>query len=615
MNEIGHDKKLKQNVLAREVQERIVHYYYYQPEPIAKGQTMELLVDYGAVYEDTRERKGYGKANIQGKIQSDSDEAANFKRNLVDRLAIRELIQSMEFMEIKTLVEFFENRIITPLIEITDSYLKYHSSPNKENGDKSHTAQQLIPTKRQLVARFRVKWIAGLFRKQIDILKSKETNLYRDEARKLYNILSPRRLKTPDFTTANPENNVSNTLSQLQLTEEYGETYLLLSDGYGLFHPYDPTLWCEIARTLCKDLIKEISYLRKVGKQPHQVAEAIYNIATAAASSIQKFCTLFTEVSNKQGVTEACRVLGFQQTDNKVVVSHLTKALPDLSKAYRVCLLQSGVTSGRVNERKTLHDMLDNICISLAPGSDRHQQLDPLVIRCLSTVTAAQSADFVTVLTDPHTSIDGEWYLLWQVIRVAHVISIHFMQSNNNSYSLEELCAKVGVNVKNAEQVLAVKMEEPFPSIYCNYVEEFIEEETNKDSTTLMKESSVQAPKTNKQTQSLKTNIYSQARWDLMMQRDKQMIATYKANIKPTRQPRYDESDGSLPSGWRIEGVPRKSSNHVDLYWYSKTNKKMRSRVEVGLFLELLTECNFDEEEAWKMFPASRKSKQYSRSK
>ena len=123
------------------------------------------------------------------------------------------------------------------------------------------------------------------------------------------------------------------------------------------------------------------------------------------------------------------------------------------------------------------------------------------------------------------------------------------------------------------------------------------------------------APKTNKQTQGLKTNIYSQARWDLMMQRDKQMIATYKANIKPTRQPRYDESDGSLPSGWRIERVPRQSSNHFDLYWYSKTNKKMRSRVEVGLFMELLTECNFDEEEAWKMFPASRKSKQYSRSK
>lgn len=588
---------MKQNVLAREIQDRIVHYYYYQPEPIAKGQTMELLVDYGAVYENTRERKGYGRANMQGTLQSDSDEAENFKRNLVDRHAIRELIQSMKFMEIKTLVEVFENRIISPLIEITDSYLSNNSSPNNENGDKALTSQQRIPTKRQLVARFRVKWIADLFRKQIDVLKYKETNVDRDEARKLYNILSQRRLKTPDFTTADSENNESNTLSELQLTEQYGETYLLLSDGFGLFHPYDPTLWCETARILCKDLIRELSYLRKVGKQLYQMAEAIYKIATAAASSMQKSWAILTEDSNKQGITDACRVLGFQQTDNKVVVSHLTKELPDQSKTHSICLVQSGVTSDRGNERKTLHDMLDNICISLAPGSDRHQQLDSLVIRCLSTVTPAQSTDFVAVLTSAHTSIDREWYLLWQVIRVVHVISLHFMQSSNNFYSLKELCAKVGVNVKKAEQVLAAKMEEPFPSIYCNYDDEFIEEETSKDSVTLKKELSVRAP----------NNVYSQAHRDLRMLRDNEIIANYKENIKPNHQLRYDESDGSLPPGWRIERIKRRTSEHVDLYWYSKTNKKMRSRIEVGLFLKFVSECNGDEEAAWLKFPGSRK--------
>jgi len=61
-----------------------------------------------------------------------------------------------------------------------------------------------------------------------------------------------------------------------------------------------------------------------------------------------------------------------------------------------------------------------------------------------------------------------------------------------------------------------------------------------------------------------------------------------------------------LPDGWTTKIFRRKSGKskgHTDQYWYSaKTQKKMRSKVEIKRFLSCLESSNGDEEEAFNLF-------------
>mmetsp|Transcript_3669 Transcript_3669/g.4225 ORF Transcript_3669/g.4225 Transcript_3669/m.4225 type:complete len:198 (+) Transcript_3669:232-825(+) len=62
VNEVGHNKNLKESVVPIEGEDEI-SYRLCLEEPISVGETIELLVNYGDMYEDTRERHGYGKSS------------------------------------------------------------------------------------------------------------------------------------------------------------------------------------------------------------------------------------------------------------------------------------------------------------------------------------------------------------------------------------------------------------------------------------------------------------------------------------------------------------------------------------------------------------------------
>jgi len=72
----------------------------------------------------------------------------------------------------------------------------------------------------------------------------------------------------------------------------------------------------------------------------------------------------------------------------------------------------------------------------------------------------------------------------------------------------------------------------------------------------------------------------------------KKQLLKKKSGVKPAKKingPLYEESDGTLPEGWRIEYVVRKggaSEGHIDRYWHPPSGKRLRSRVEVRKYLE-----------------------------
>ena len=54
VNEVGHGRKLVENVQIKHVDDRMVKYYYLQKKPLKMGETVELLVDYTKSYEEMR---------------------------------------------------------------------------------------------------------------------------------------------------------------------------------------------------------------------------------------------------------------------------------------------------------------------------------------------------------------------------------------------------------------------------------------------------------------------------------------------------------------------------------------------------------------------------------
>ena len=73
-------------------------------------------------------------------------------------------------------------------------------------------------------------------------------------------------------------------------------------------------------------------------------------------------------------------------------------------------------------------------------------------------------------------------------------------------------------------------------------------------------------------------------------------------NVPDLQLPSYTDSSSGLPNGWHVKTVPTKKSNKGDSFWFTKTNKRLRSKIEVQMFLYVFEVNNENEELAWKVF-------------
>ncbi|KAL7521142.1 hypothetical protein ACHAWX_005840 [Stephanocyclus meneghinianus] len=151
VNEVGHVSGLHENVLIREKGEGAVYYYICIDEKHAmkKGDTVELLVNYGKHYEGVRERKGYGLVNLQEGLGGDWDEKARLQRNFAERKEIENEIIDLKFMQLWVLAEFLTEKVYQPL--------------------KEAMGQRLIES-RYIVARRRLHWLAERFERRLEFL-------------------------------------------------------------------------------------------------------------------------------------------------------------------------------------------------------------------------------------------------------------------------------------------------------------------------------------------------------------------------------------------------------------------------------------------------------------
>lgn len=91
--------------------------YYYisidEQHAMKKGDTVELLVNYGNHYEDVRERKGYGLKNKEGLGHDAEDKAAKLQRNFSERREAEHEIVDLSFFKVGNCSLFTTNPIIS----------------------------------------------------------------------------------------------------------------------------------------------------------------------------------------------------------------------------------------------------------------------------------------------------------------------------------------------------------------------------------------------------------------------------------------------------------------------------------------------------------------------
>lgn len=122
INEVGNSDGYHQNVLPRELGQNI-HYYLHVNKPLKRGQMIELSVDSMQLYEKTRERKGYGLANLRGEILGDDDPATRLQRNIAERKEIAKIIYEMKEDELSRALYFLINSLFEPVMNSLKSFL------------------------------------------------------------------------------------------------------------------------------------------------------------------------------------------------------------------------------------------------------------------------------------------------------------------------------------------------------------------------------------------------------------------------------------------------------------------------------------------------------------
>ena len=585
VNEVGHDQTLVQNVIAREVDDRVVHYYVAQRKPLSKGETVELLVNYGDSYEATRLRKGYGLKNIEEGWECDKDESSKAKRDHADRALIKEMVKTMSLGEIQNALVFLETQIFDPLIHYTNEYFMGLIERSRDSKECKRLQRMKHPTKRQLRARLRLTFLGEIFRERLDSLLDPGNKIHKTETiDKMYKCIDTKRLnpfvKFGYTSLWNEEE-----LWTLYNHERCAEITLKISNGYDLRHTYDPYMWCSVARKLSTDLVQMLLETEVGYRRNSFHAQKLYKKARNAANSIRKACqNLSSTTASKQTIIESCRLLGFVQSSNEIINSHLkstTRIGSDDGDTF-IDLVSIGHEKAPNNPSLGLSNLLELVCTSLTPHQSQSRSNHDLVLRCITSKEFSNTKYSAQLEQDGHAKVDCKWYLLWQVIRVIDVFAKRFPQS---SYSLKNLCEEIDVDLQSAELIVSLETKEPYEM--DTHIDEIFDSAYDYNNA-----------------------VFPTSLPETTRPNPKAMVHKQRSNLsKRLTNHRYEEDDGTLPDGWVLDKVKRQNSNHIDRYWYTRTKKKLRSRVEVEMFLKLIKRYG-NEEAAWENFPANKKKSQ-----
>lgn len=400
VNEVGNNRSLRPNVTPRDELidgEVGVSYYFFTDRPIYPGEKHELLVDYQGTYEETRERKGYGKSGVGSDKE---DESARVRRNMSTRLGIEVSIRCNSHTKIVDCL-FDMEQMTKAIIQSTDESLKRF--------EKSTFSPLSDVEIRMWIARFRLNWVFDLFIQLRPLLGED----FKIKLKKMKHV------PCKSFLSLVETNEKLLRAYKYELLEEH---VFLASKGQFLVHPMDRSLFCPIAR----DIVKRISENVGLKFRTYQIfgkslVEEVLEVALEAVTEVRTIAKLCSQEMDHKKLCEMLRRLGFEVEDENSAHHTLTCSMPHLT-------------------------------VSGAPALERiDENGDSVRVRWIKK---SESEDY---------EIDFEWYLLFQVVKVVHILATKcFIGIEKYGYTLTNLCRKVGVSFEMARTVVTMVMTEPY---------------------------------------------------------------------------------------------------------------------------------------------------------
>ena len=285
VNEVGHNRKLVQNVRTSDKDDRAVECYIHIHQPLKKDASVELLTDYSTVYETTRERKGYGLANLLGQTKDDNHEPSRLQRNFGERTGIVDRIMSQSLVDLFHSVEFLCTRILPPIKEVTNVL---------EEPSSSQTQQQQQPSRLQLVGRRRLHWLADVMRRRLCQLKDyclDESKLGVTAAASLREQL---RIWIEEMEwNVVTESRALSFAGNKELEDAFDEESVeevLFELRHRLAKPLDEMLWCPVARDLTRELCKVTFSTLRCRHLSQSTLTFLLERAKKAANDVKSAC-------------------------------------------------------------------------------------------------------------------------------------------------------------------------------------------------------------------------------------------------------------------------------------------------------------------------------------
>lgn len=416
VNEIGHNKTLKHTVHSRDLCDRVVEYYLKIEEPMKKGETIEVFVNYFDLYEKNRIRKGYGIANIEGREKGDDHLPSLMRRNFQERQDMEEAIEDLAPMELYVMIEWLDS-IRQGLHELVTNFLR-----DARNG--RDTIPRSCPTAQQFIAIRRLHWLSALFKSRNDVLKEAPDApvvgrcVFEQCGDLISRMIWPSWGAVSTTLALNPNLEDSKGVNVKNLFDREVAEELCYAVKEKLLSPMDESVWCDVAVQLTRNLCDATATAQDPShpsSTPDKLVQAYMAAAIKAAQEVRNpsNLSLLAFDSNFQGdcgvsdeVLEA-----FQK------VHMLSASLANRSASDKVLV-------ARANPLLSPEGKHELIGVPVPASGFANQQLQET------------------------------WYLCWQVAFVVDAFARKFLV-NSSCYSLDDLCSRLGINAATASLAIA----------------------------------------------------------------------------------------------------------------------------------------------------------------
>jgi hypothetical protein len=518
--------------------------------PLIKGKPVELLTNYKSVYEEVRERKGYGRRNTKSGMKSDDCISTRLQRNFSEREDVQNIIEGTKsVMRLSWLIQAMDHDIFRPLIEML------------------RTRTKLSPL--QWVAIRRVHWLVNVFREKIrqDSKTARDKSLWKFYEPKLNFYLNDMDMIYYETFPPYIKHNQTSHKKEIQDAVDIELIEEICFDlRVCLPQVLDASVYCPIAIRLTKSLCNAIAKLRlfrESDDDEDSVRQKLLDKVFDCALQAQK--EIFASVQQPEGGYISLQFTSGLNKDYNLagnVDENMAVAL-----AYDVFSLRSTTTPKGITA--AIVEKLDDNNKHLVEIGNQFVMINSEKFIDVANFKALGSVPFDVCKGERTDQINTTWYILTQVVLIVHGFAKIYLKGS--SYSIVTLCNKLHVNIAHAEFIVQLGMKEDHGKCFKRFLQERLRSKPEREGRS-------------------EDSTYHQSRGN----------EGNKTRICGTACPRAElvyegppttkfPSHGDWPNGWIQRSYSRSSGEtkgKIDHYWFPPGGKsKLRSSVEILRYL------------------------------